>query len=147
MTDGAQLIFGDPDAAAQFAERHQLWPDRSINLVRAINTAFTRVVRMSEPADKLVYLSGRMCAEDFMEILLVCGNGYGEAGLKLLRSLYEHAVTLRYLHEHPDEVGAFMNFHHVQQYKLMRNVLDTFGEGALAPETVAEVENRYRISW
>ena len=143
MADQVQLIFGDPDAAAKFEQRHPLWHDRFVNLVRAIDMAFTRVQTMSEAADKLVYLYGRMCAEDFMEILLVCGNGYGEAGLKLLRSLYEHTVTLRYLHEHPDEVGAFMDFHHVQQHKLMRNILDTFGKDALQPEVVAGVEQRY----
>ncbi len=143
MADQLQLIFGDSDAAAEFEKRHPLWPDRFMNLVRAIDIAFTRVQTMSEPADKLVYLYGRMCAEDFMEILLVCGNGYGEAGLKLLRSMYEHAVTIRYLHEHPDEVGVFMDFHHVQQHKLMRNILDTFGKDVLQSEVVADVEQKY----
>jgi uncharacterized protein DUF5677 len=143
VEDQAQLIFGDRDAAASFQRRHPLWPERSMNLFRAIDTAFARVQAMSEAADKFVFMFGRMCAEDFMEILLVCGNGYGEAGMKLLRSLYEHTVTLRYLHGHADEVDAFMDFHHVQQYKLMRNILDTFGRNALQPDIVIKVEERY----
>lgn len=143
MTNQAQLFFGDLDAAAEFDKRHPLWSDRFMNLVRAIDMAFTRVQTMSEPADKLVYFYGRMCAEDFIEVLLVCGNGYGQAGLKLLRCLYEHTVTLRYLHEHPNEAGLFMNFHHVQQHKLMRNILDTFGKDAVHREVVAEVEQKY----
>lgn len=143
MTDQAQLVFGDPDEAVKFEQRHALWPKRFENLVRAINMAFVREQTMSESADKFVYLFGRMCADDFMEVLLVCGNGYGHAGLKLLRSLYEHVVTLRYLHEHPDEVGVFMDFDCVQQYKLMRNILDTFDKDVLEPETVADVERRY----
>jgi Family of unknown function (DUF5677) len=143
MTDQAQVVFGVSDEAGKFEQRHPLWRKRFENLVGAINVAFTRGQTMSDPADKLVYFYGRMCAEDFMEVLLVCGNGYGEAGLKLLRSLYEHTVTLHYLHEHTDEIDAFMDFHHVQQYKLMRNILDTVGKDALQPDTVAKVEERY----
>ena len=78
-----------------------------------------------------------------MEILLVCGNGYGAAGMKLLRSMYEHAVTLRYLHEHQEEVQTFMDYYHVQQYQLMRPILETFGKDALSPEIVADVECRF----
>jgi len=48
MADQVQLIFGDPDAAAKFEQRHPLWPDRFVNLVRAIDMAFTRVQTMSE---------------------------------------------------------------------------------------------------
>ena len=137
------LFFGYPEEGAKFQQRHPLWPERSMNLFRAIDTAFARTQAMSEPIDKLVYMYGRMCAEDFMEILLVCGNGYGAAGMKLLRTTYEHAVTLRYLHEHPDEVGAFTDYHHVQQYKLMRSIMDTFDNQVLQPEIVADVEQRY----
>jgi hypothetical protein len=61
----------------------------------------------------------------------------------LLRSMYEHTVTLRYLHEHTDEVKTFMNYHHVQQYKLMKPILETFGKDVLPPDTVADVERKY----
>jgi hypothetical protein len=137
------LFFGYPEEGEKFQHRHPLWPERFPNLARAIDMTFTRVQSMSEPADKFVYLHGRMCAEDFMEILLVCGNGYGAAGMKLLRSMYEHAVTLRYLHQHPEEVGPFMNYHWVQQYKLMKPILETFGNDVLPQETVAKVQRRY----
>ena len=120
-----------------------MWAERFTTLVEAINIAFTRVQVMTDPADKFVYFFGRMCMEDFSEILLVCGNGYGAAGLKLLRSMYEHAVTLRYLHEHPEEVTTFMNYHHVQQYKLLKSIVESFGNQAFDPETAAEVEQKY----
>jgi hypothetical protein len=137
------LAFGYPEEGEKFQQRHPLWAERFENLVRAIDLAFTRMQIMSGPEDKVVYIYGRMCAEDFMEILLVCGNGYGAAGMKLLRSMYEHTVTLRYLHDHPDEIGAFMDYHHVQQYKLMRPILETFGKDALPSDTVADVVRNY----
>jgi hypothetical protein len=137
------LFFGYPEDGEKFRQRHPLWQERFANLTKAIDTAFARVQVMSVPQDKFAYLYGRMCAEDFMEILLVCGNGYGAAGMKLLRSMYEHAVTLRYLHERPEEVKAFMNYHHVQQYKLMRPILETFGRNALPSDVVTDVEHKY----
>ncbi len=136
-------FFGYPEEGEKFQQRHPLWPERFMNLVKAFDMAFSRVAVMSEPEDKFVYLYGRMCVEDFMEILLVCGNSYGAAGMKLLRTMYEHTVTLRYLHEHPDEVDTFMNYHHVQQYKLMKPILETFGRNVLSSETVADVERKY----
>jgi hypothetical protein len=137
------LLFGFVEEAAKFRQRHPLWVDRSQNLTGAINAAFTRSQTMDNVADKFVYFYGRMCAEDFNEILLVCGNGYGAAGMKLLRSMYEHTVTLRYLHDNPEEVENFMDYHRVQQYKLTKPIFETFGRTVLSPEIVAEVERRY----
>jgi len=61
-----------------------------------------------------VYFYDSLGAEDFMEIFLVAVNGCGVAAIKLLRSLYEHRVTLRFLHNHPDEVGTFIDHNDVQ---------------------------------
>jgi hypothetical protein len=38
-------------------------------------------------------LYGRMCMEEFFEILLMCGNGYGIGAEKILRGFWEKAVT------------------------------------------------------
>jgi len=143
MKEQEGAIFGVPEEAEKFSLRHPLWFERFPRLVAAINMAFARTQSTAEPADKFVYLYGRMCTEDFMEILLVCGNGYGAAGMKLLRSMYEHAVTLRYLHEHPDEIDMFMDYHQVQQFRLMKPILETFGKDALPPNIVAEVERKF----
>ncbi len=137
------LLFGFPEEAEKFRQRHPLWVDRFQNLANAVDMAFTRTQMMERAADKFVYFYGRMCAEDFMEIVLVCGNGYGVAGMKLVRSMYEHTVTLRYLHENPEEVENFMDYHRVQQYKLTKPIFETFGPGVLSPDTLAEVERRY----
>ena len=75
-----------------------------------------------------------------MELFLMAVNGYGFAAMKLLRSMYEHTVTLKYLHQNPDELQAFFDFDRVQQYK---QITDTFGEGALPQETAARIERKY----
>jgi hypothetical protein len=54
--------------------------------------AFIRHAQLSEPIDKFVLMFGRICVEDFLEVILCCGNGNGHAAEKLVRGLYERAV-------------------------------------------------------
>jgi hypothetical protein len=89
-------FYGFPEECEKFEQRHPLWNEVMRNLADALNIAFTRVQVMDEPVDKVVYFFGRLCAEDFMEITLVCYHGYGAAALKLVRTMYEYTVTLHY---------------------------------------------------
>lgn len=131
-------IYGSADECKRFDERHPLWSDIILNLERAMNLAFTRTQTMSTVDDKVVYFLGRSCVRDFMEILLVCYHGYGVAASKLLRSMYEHAVTLRYIHENPAEAELFRQYHPVQQDKLLSRLLETFGPDILPHDEIDE---------
>ena len=135
-------IYGFPDECRKFEQRHPLWQEIMPNLERALNLAFTRVEVMSGSADKFVYFFGRVCLEDFMEILLVCYHGYGVAASKLVRSMYEHTVTLRYLHEHPAEVETFIDYYLIQNDKLISRLIETFGDKILPAEVIAEARRK-----
>ena len=39
---------------------------------------------------------GRICVEEFNEILLLAGNGRGVGALKVLRGMFERAVYVRF---------------------------------------------------
>ncbi len=135
-------FYGFPDECRNFDERHPLWNEMMGNLVRELNLAFTRVEVMKGSADKFVYFFGRIILEDFMEVALVCYHGYGVAASKLVRSMYEFTVTLRYLHEHPDEADTFLAYHLVQQDKLTSRLIETFGESILPAELIAEIKRK-----
>jgi hypothetical protein len=141
MADGFK-IYGFPGECQKFDGRHPLWNGMMPNLERALNLAFTRVQTMSLVADKVVYFLGRACARDFMEILLVCYHGHGTAAAKLLRSMYEHTVTLRYIHENPSEAELFKGYHPVQQDKLLSRLIETFGPEILPAKTIEETRRR-----
>lgn len=147
-----RIIYGSPDECQKFDERHRLWAEAMAHISHAVNLAFTRVQTMEGAVDKLVYFLGRICVEDFNEIMLVCYHGYGIAAVKLLRSMYEHAVTLHYLHEHPDDVPKFIAYGRIQNEKLASRLLETFGNNVLPAEDVtrikrkaAEVKNDFMI--
>jgi len=140
--------YGFPDACAASNDRHPQWSAVMQRLWLTISSAFTRQLD-SDTQDvdtdmaKFVYFYGNLVAEDFGEVFLMAANGYGYGAMKLLRSMYEHTVTLKYLHDHPEELQAFIDFDRVQQYKLMKPICETFGERLLPAETVAETERRY----
>jgi hypothetical protein len=67
----------------------------------------------------------------------------GVAALKLLRTLYERGVTLRYLHEHPEELDAFLDFHHVQLRKLTTPIAEIFGSGAIPEKALADIKTEF----
>lgn len=114
-----------------------------VNLERAINMAFVRTQNVESAADRFLYFCGALIAEDFMEIFLLSVNGYGAAALKLLRSMYEYTVTLKYLHEHPEEIQRFLDYNSVQMYKLMRPIQETFGEGILSSEKTEDQRKKF----
>jgi len=126
-----------------FIERHRLFLDRFPNLQKALDAAFVRQFSGTDLTDRVVFMLGRLCVEDFMEILVLAGNGYGIGALKILRGMYERAITAWYLHAHPDETENFMDFYWVSQHKLARAVTQTFGD-ILPKDKLDEVERMYR---
>jgi Family of unknown function (DUF5677) len=118
-------LYGFADAATAFDRRHPQWREVLGRLSDALNLAFTRTEVMDTAVEKIAHFYGRLVVEDFMEIFLVAVNGYGFAAVKLLRSMYEHTVTLEYLNDHPDEVEDFIDYDAVQQYKLMKPIFET----------------------
>lgn len=58
----------------------------------------------SSVLDGLIFLMTRFAADDFMEILLLCGSAEGYGGEKLLRSMFERVWTLLYLQKYPEEL-------------------------------------------
>jgi len=136
-------MFGYPEEWKDFEKRNPLFLERFPRLQKAMEIAFDRTAPLEEPIDKFILMFGRLCIEDFSEILLCCGNGYGHAAQKLLRGLYERAVTLRYLHEHPKEIENFLDYYHVGQRKLKIACENTMGADTFSPEQAAEIENEF----
>jgi Family of unknown function (DUF5677) len=120
-------LFGDPAEWENFERRNPEFVKRIGNLVNTIKLAFSSLV-LREPLDKILFLLDRLCAEDFSEILLLCGNGYGIGAEKLLRGMYERAVTATHLSQHPEQAADFLNYHKIQAHKLMNATIATLGD-------------------
>jgi hypothetical protein len=58
--------------------------------------------------------------------------------------MYERAVTLAYLHEHPSEEQKFRNYGKVSQHKLLKIVEESFGADVFSPEQKAKIEREFQ---
>lgn len=151
---GPTLSFGLPEEWADFHRRHPLFVERFPRLVKVLEMVFIREVRPRDLLDQNLFFLGDVCREDFMEILLLCGNGYGIGAQKLLRGMFERVLMARYLSIHPEKAQDFADFGAVNQHKLMVAILEVFGNDALAEEAVAQTraayqdfKNRGRDNW
>jgi hypothetical protein len=133
-----KVLFGDETEWDDFHRRNPEFANRVGNLVNAIQLAFATLT-VQEPVDKVLFHLNRLCTEDFSEILLLCGNGYGIGAEKLLRGMYERAVTATYLHDNPTEVDNFLGYHKISAYKLMNATIETLGD-PFPPEQKKKIE-------
>ncbi|HEY1946693.1 MAG TPA: DUF5677 domain-containing protein [Bryobacteraceae bacterium] len=150
-----QITFGYADENDDFVKRNETFFARFENLRSAFGSTLRLDSLVSEPTDKVLIWMGRLCFEDFSEILLLCANGYGVGAFKLLRGMYERVVTTEYLRIHPDEVDDYIAYGWVDEHKLLK-AWENSGFGEMIPawrrEQVeaqyAEVKGRYKThSW
>jgi Family of unknown function (DUF5677) len=135
--------YGYPEEWAAFSQNHQEFLKRFTNIEKAIEVAFFRIHHTTQPIEKMIYFQGRLIVEEFMEILLLCGNGYGIGAHKLVRGMYERAVSARYLMEHPDEVDNFVDFHRVSDHKFLMAAEQSTGRTIFKPEHAKKIEEDY----
>ena len=135
--------FGFQDEWSDFSRRNARFTERWPGLEAAMKLAFERMQEVDGPVDRVVYFLGCICCEDLMEIMLLAGNGYGVGAQKILRGMYERAVTMIHLSQNPEEVDAFWNFHWIQQHKLVEAIKRTFGPAQLPQHIMTSVEEQY----
>lgn len=138
------IRFGFCDEWAVFQERHPKFVEKQQLLFETFHKVFIRDVELSNPADRVLFVLGRLAVEDFMEILLLCGNGYGIGGIKLLRGLYEKAVNMGYIAKKPDEAEVFLEYHHIHQGKHFNHAKQVFPMNKLLSSSqIEQIEAEY----
>jgi Family of unknown function (DUF5677) len=137
------VVFGYAEEWRAFGTRHPEFLRRFPNIEKAIDTAFQRTWHSTELLDRVLYFLGRLVVEEFMEVLLLCANGYGIGAQKLVRGMYERAVTARYLRDHPDEVDNYLAFHKVVDHKLLKAVQSSIGRDVFSKAHAEEIERDF----
>ena len=138
-------IFGFPEEWTEFANRRTEFLRRWPNLEKAAGAAFDRTERDTQLWRRVIYFQGRLVYEEFLEILLLCGNAYGiGAQRKILWGMYERAVTTRYLSTHNDKVDDYLAFHRVTDYKLLQSARTTLKTTVFQKEKADRIEQEYK---
>ena len=115
------------------------------NLYDTAKQVFLRTLRSDKSADRIGFYLGRICVEEFSEILLLAGNGHGIGALKILRGMYERAVTSAYLLANPDKADAFLEYDKVNKHKAYAHAkkLGKYGP-RLTQETIKRIEDDFQ---
>jgi hypothetical protein len=136
-----------------FFETHADFLQILPNLENAIEKAFDRTFTSRGPTDGVVFHLGRLCVDDFYEILILCENGHGLGGMKLLRPFYERVVTMAYISRNPCKTEEFLGYLPIHQGKEL-NHLKRFLEYApeqerqvseiFSEQEIEEIEKKYK---
>lgn len=117
-------------------------------LISSLHHITERSFPVKTPADRLVFVFAHIAVENFMEILILCRQGYGLGGLQILRSLYERAVTLAYVSKSPTEAEVFLNYHAINKAKVLNQAkeLDQMDLYGLSREQIEEIAKEHETT-
>jgi hypothetical protein len=97
-------------------------------------------------AEAVVFFLGRAAADDFGELLILCGNGRGIGAYKILRSMYERVVTAAFIAKNPPEARIFLSHSYIERQKLGNRLKTLMPDikDERTPEQVKEFEDEYK---
>jgi len=136
---------GNKDEQKEFLETNPAKIKAIENLYASAKRVFLRTLTSESPADRVGFYLSRICVEEFSEILVLAGNGHGIGALKILRGMYERAVTAAYVLANPAAVDAFLDYDKVNKYKAYMHAkkLGPYGP-KLSAETIKQIEDDYQ---
>jgi len=141
--------FPQTQASMEFFQRHPTFYDAFLRLFDLGTKFFGRTVDCKSCADLIAFNLGMACREDLIEVSFMAVSDYGMASSKLLRGLYERAVTLAYIIKHPEKAERFVKYGAVQKHKMLNETLKLVTEAEydkLRPnETAAQIRHAYAI--
>ncbi len=131
-----------------FAARNPQFSAAFERLFETANKCFGRNMQPKDHLENTCFWLGHTCRQDFLEIAFLAVSGYGAGATKILRSLYERAVTIAYLIQKPDKVERFLQFAAIQEKRAMEATLKQVSQdridAAMEPgNTVSEIRQRY----
>ena len=137
--------FGNREEWVRFNLNFPVFVEKHAALEALRDKMFVRKIHPKHPADHIIYGLGRVCVEDFEQILNLCGNGFGIGGMQILRGMYERQVTAAYLSKYPQEVVNFVDYHHVHAHKALNHLRDVYRGDNDALNGVVSEADRDRI--
>jgi hypothetical protein len=116
--------FGETVASNAFWDRNPtFWPAFE-RLLALTNKCFGRPWKPRNRVQDIGFNLGETCRQDFLEILFLAVNGHGLGAQKLLRGLYERAVTLEYIRQNSDKAERFVRYAAIQEFKSANKALE-----------------------
>jgi hypothetical protein len=100
----------------------------------------------SAMAERVIFGLGRIIMDDFGEVLILSGNGYGIGAQKVLRGMYERLVTAAFITKNPSEARLFVEDDAIKKWKLWQQGLKVMPtlENSVPKEKIDALEAEYK---
>ena len=92
-----ELDFGQTAQSDMFFAQYPKFCPAFARLITLSNKCFGREYKSRNSLEGICFGLGHACRDDFIEVAFLSVHGHGGGALKILRGLYERAVTLDYL--------------------------------------------------
>ncbi len=143
------MQFGNYECWHWFNEQFPCFVQKHPALQTLRDRVFTRRVEPRHYSDVIIFGIGRVCIEDFEQILNLCGNGFGIGAMQILRGMYERQVAAAYFSEHPEKVDAFVEYNYVHTRRLVNQFKEVYKDapeilnGIVSEEEQQKIEDNY----
>jgi hypothetical protein len=138
--------FGNTPEGEAFFERFPKFYPAFERLIQLTNKSFGPR-HVSSSLEATCVSLGFTCCVDLSEIVFLGVNGHSIGATKILRGLYERAVTLAYLLKDPEKVDRFVAYGAIIEHKLIqearKHTPDEEIERHLGTDSIAKIEERY----
>src|SRR5271169_1447769 len=106
-----QVTIGYPEFYPLMLEKHAKFFEVMQTIPPMMDSVFSQ--GHSEPLHRVCRHLAKMVANSLNAVLLLAMNGLGNDCLKVVRSMFEAAVNVAYLREHPDQFPYCFDFHYI----------------------------------
>jgi hypothetical protein len=138
-----EVAIGYPDFFPVMLKKHAKFFDVMQTISPMMDDVFSK--GHSEPMHKVCRHLAKVVANSMNAVLLLGMNGIGTDALKIVRSMFEAAVTVAYLRQQPQEFDDYFNFHFIVAKKRLR-FMEKYAPTGLAkmsPKLIADNEAGY----
>jgi Family of unknown function (DUF5677) len=125
--------FGFQDFWEHAYKEHEEFLQRVIGLQNALSVLTGRAYQDVTPCQKIILNLAILVGTGMVEVITLVGNGMGQGAMKIVRGLMENAINAEYLRLFPVECNNYLDWHWVEQHKLLTSMRDR------AAEVLAEV--------
>jgi hypothetical protein len=111
-----RVLPGFPDFWDTVAEKYPRALAAMPEILPLANEIFA--IPMKEPVHKICRMLSKNIFTSCSALQLLCVNGFGVDAMRVARSMFEGAVSVAYLREHPDESDDFIDFYWIRKKRL-----------------------------
>ena len=131
---------GFPKFRSHVYAKYSVPIQEAVKLSELASVMFKKPV--SEPLHQVIGRIASIVTNSLGAVVLLVLNGYGHDAMRIVRSMFEGAVTVAFLKRHPEQFQDYWAFRHIRRKRSYNVMLKHFSAKAqkISPEKVAQME-------